>query len=437
MKLAIEDILITDRVRLVDKMATADLAASIKARGLINPITVWKRKSDGRYVLAAGEHRIEAYRLNNDTHIECTVLPLDHLSDLRASYAAKQVEIAENMQRKNLSYMEHGLMHDLAVRYANMDIQAAEAEALEAEAAARHRATEEARRKAEAEQDAAKRKELFEEVERKRSMEKNAVRDLESAQQRADNARLKVGYVVSGFEPSSKASAKVKIDPKQGVSKHGINKARAVVAASVGVSSSTIKRSQLSIDGIGGSDVAIQLRGTCLTTRDELEALAKLRKEYPTEAAEIIRMSIKNPNILYSASGKLGELRKEAKSKERDAMMLVAREDKAKAAAFVLPEVDNVSSALDKLYGLVVDMKLRDDCPEVHKMISMAMDLGKRLRGFNDPAKQKVTGTEHKYPVGKGAAAEKVRQQAKKDQDANNVKPPKPPTKKVVKSASK
>ena len=78
-----------------------ELAASILAQGLINPILVQKRAKDGKYVVIAGHRRYEAVKYLGLPHIECNIVD-DDLNDKDILAA----QIAENVQRKNMSAWE-------------------------------------------------------------------------------------------------------------------------------------------------------------------------------------------------------------------------------------------------------------------------------------------------------------------------------------------
>ena len=78
-----------------------ELAASILAQGLINPILVQKRAKDGKYVVIAGHRRYEAVKYLGLPHIECNIID-DDLNDKDILAA----QIAENVQRKNMSAWE-------------------------------------------------------------------------------------------------------------------------------------------------------------------------------------------------------------------------------------------------------------------------------------------------------------------------------------------
>ncbi len=76
--------------------AVRELADSISAVGLLNPITV-----DRDYILIAGLHRLEAARLLGWAEIECNVSSLEGLQ-------AELAEIDENFVRADLETLEFG-----------------------------------------------------------------------------------------------------------------------------------------------------------------------------------------------------------------------------------------------------------------------------------------------------------------------------------------
>jgi ParB family chromosome partitioning protein len=84
-----------------DEQALADLSASIKLQGLIQPITVRKVGSN-QYQLISGERRFRASKLAGLTHIPAYV---------RTANDQQMLEMAliENIQRENLNAMEVAL----------------------------------------------------------------------------------------------------------------------------------------------------------------------------------------------------------------------------------------------------------------------------------------------------------------------------------------
>lgn len=82
-----------------DDTALAELAASIKAQGLIQPVLVRPGKIDGQYEIVAGERRWRASKLAGLNEIECIVRPMDD----RESMA---IALIENLQREDLNPME-------------------------------------------------------------------------------------------------------------------------------------------------------------------------------------------------------------------------------------------------------------------------------------------------------------------------------------------
>lgn len=94
MKMAIDEIIVRPGRRKAGVYAVRELAESMKALGLLNPVTVSPNR-----VLIAGLRRLEAAKSLGWTEIECNVSDLD---ETRAELA----EIDENYVRCNLSAME-------------------------------------------------------------------------------------------------------------------------------------------------------------------------------------------------------------------------------------------------------------------------------------------------------------------------------------------
>ncbi len=96
-KLKVEDIVVKDRLRGVDSGKVERLKESIQRVGLIHPITV----SGG--VLVAGLHRLTAHRELGIEEIDCHIIDDDELLQ-------KEIEIDENLHRKELTVLERGKM---------------------------------------------------------------------------------------------------------------------------------------------------------------------------------------------------------------------------------------------------------------------------------------------------------------------------------------
>ena len=82
-----------------DPEALAQLADSIAANGLIQPIIVRSGKSDGYFEIVAGERRWRASKMAGLVEVPVIVMDLD---DQRAA----QVSLIENIQRENLNAIE-------------------------------------------------------------------------------------------------------------------------------------------------------------------------------------------------------------------------------------------------------------------------------------------------------------------------------------------
>ncbi|MDR2638664.1 MAG: ParB/RepB/Spo0J family partition protein [Helicobacteraceae bacterium] len=80
-----------------DDEALADLAASIKQHGLLQPIVVFEK--DGKFVLIAGERRLKASRLAGLNTIRAIVADINY-SKLR------ELALIENIQRQDLNPLE-------------------------------------------------------------------------------------------------------------------------------------------------------------------------------------------------------------------------------------------------------------------------------------------------------------------------------------------
>lgn len=96
MKIKISDIKINSGRRSTDQQNVEELVKSIKAVGLMNPITVTQDNT-----LIAGLHRVEAAKLLGWTEIECTISDAEGIQ-------AELAEIDENIVRARLSRHELG-----------------------------------------------------------------------------------------------------------------------------------------------------------------------------------------------------------------------------------------------------------------------------------------------------------------------------------------
>ena len=94
MKVKISNIKINPGRREAEPKAVEELARSITAVGLMNPVTL-----DQNNTLVAGLHRLEAAKLLGWTEIECTTIGMD-------SVQAKLAEIDENIVRTKLNRQE-------------------------------------------------------------------------------------------------------------------------------------------------------------------------------------------------------------------------------------------------------------------------------------------------------------------------------------------
>jgi ParB family transcriptional regulator, chromosome partitioning protein len=88
------------QTRLVDDDdALEELADSIKANGVVQPIVVRPAEEEGRYILILGERRLHASKKAGKTHVPSLVRRV-------SEQQAAEMTIVENLQREDLSPME-------------------------------------------------------------------------------------------------------------------------------------------------------------------------------------------------------------------------------------------------------------------------------------------------------------------------------------------
>ena len=92
--IAIDKVSIGSNRRPLKDQKVAELMQSIKANGLLNPITL-----DQNFTLIAGLHRLTACKLLGFTQIECKVVNCD-------ADQARLAEIDENLIRNELEALE-------------------------------------------------------------------------------------------------------------------------------------------------------------------------------------------------------------------------------------------------------------------------------------------------------------------------------------------
>jgi ParB/RepB/Spo0J family partition protein len=93
----------------------AELAADIKEKGLINPLTLRSNADGKRYTLMAGGRRLNACRL-----LQMETAPACVHSHELSELELRSIELAENIQRENLTWTEEvelkKAIHDLQVQ---------------------------------------------------------------------------------------------------------------------------------------------------------------------------------------------------------------------------------------------------------------------------------------------------------------------------------
>jgi chromosome segregation DNA-binding protein len=82
-----------------DQGALEELAASIKAQGLIQPVLVRPLQEQGKYEIVAGERRWRACQLAGLETMACIVRQMD-------DYESMAIALVENLQREDLNPIE-------------------------------------------------------------------------------------------------------------------------------------------------------------------------------------------------------------------------------------------------------------------------------------------------------------------------------------------
>lgn len=102
----IADIIVPERLRMVEEDHALAIQASIVEHGLINPITVRRTppatKPFRPYILVAGAHRLRAIELLDEAEIESVIVEADKLD-------AIMIEITENLFRNELSALDRAM----------------------------------------------------------------------------------------------------------------------------------------------------------------------------------------------------------------------------------------------------------------------------------------------------------------------------------------
>lgn len=103
-RILISDIVIPERLRVVEEEHAIAIAQSIVEHGLINPITVRSTPNakGGKYTLVAGAHRIRAEQINEEPEIDAMIVEGDKAE-------AQLIEITENLFRNELSVLDRAV----------------------------------------------------------------------------------------------------------------------------------------------------------------------------------------------------------------------------------------------------------------------------------------------------------------------------------------
>jgi ParB family chromosome partitioning protein len=87
-----------------------ELAASIRQKGIIQPLTVRKIQNDGEYELIAGERRLRAAKMAGLEKVPAYILDVTSKEDLL------EISLIENLQRKDLNAIEAAQGYDRLVK---------------------------------------------------------------------------------------------------------------------------------------------------------------------------------------------------------------------------------------------------------------------------------------------------------------------------------
>lgn len=419
-KLAIADIQVSDRLRLVNAGARDTIAASMQSRGQINPITVW-RTTAGHWRLAAGEHRLSAAKKLGWATIDCTEITMrTEWPDQRREMSARDIEITENLHRANLSSVESSVSHELLVQNAR-NIEAWEAEQIAAEAeaeTAKHVAEAAAARKAEKEARAEAKAAATRAEELRQSKAKAAAIAAAEAETKAAVEALK--RAEQDRKASQMREARHATDTPRGVdtvAKRTLTDSYTAVGKAAGIQPVTLRNSHDRITALGGVDAAKELFGTSLCTKAEVTSLGKLRKAYPKEAERLVAQAKKGQKV--SAQATLGGLEKERRESERQGKKMEARGDRSKSSRLALSPLHAALVAIEKLKGILRHADLASDLAVATKCTTDLMHMQYRLEQYRHVETAKPNGNEYKYGGTSTSADTEARAKAKRDQDSN------------------
>lgn len=101
-RIPLDAIAVGDRLRAVDPDHVAHIAASIAQIGQQAPIHLAPPGADGRHVLLAGAHRLEALRLLGQSFALAVIVDADALDE-------QLIEIDENLMRRELSELDRAV----------------------------------------------------------------------------------------------------------------------------------------------------------------------------------------------------------------------------------------------------------------------------------------------------------------------------------------
>jgi len=378
MQINLKDLVIpADRLRKVDPRTVEGLAEDFRnpEMGMINPITVWKR-SDGKWELIAGEHRVHAaLAVKWETiRAEQWQWQIDNpsASDEEVSLRSRYVEASENMKRKALSSADITYTDGVLLETADKLKKFAKADTLEADLKA-----------AEADDDE-------EELARLRKVKRD--REFRARRANASSSLSRVERAETGVLET--------------------------VATETGRSVQAVRKSVERRNAVGGLDMTAKLRGTSLSTEDEMLAVGELRKLAPEKAERVLVQATENKQV--SAVKVLEEVKADKRAADQKAKEEEALNDQAQAAQMVRDFLPAITGGLRSAKAKAKNLRIADACPELDKALDQIAALNDRLGQFViQSRKAKRLGNEAaKYPL-VDPATTKARDQAKADQAKN------------------
>ena len=369
----------TSRLRDVSKAGVEYIANSFDTVGQLQPIIVSKalpfdnapELDDDMLVLRAGAHRTAAAKHLNWHHIEAKELDLSGYSKEMAEIIVQIVEVDENLNRVDLDQAGRTRFTGARIKLTAKRNAVAKQEKAEARLAAANavRAEKVAAKKA-AKDKAAKAKAAaeFEAAERERK----------AADEQLRSART-----------SSLAN-------EQGLARRLDEETLTAVSDELGIKRAVVSNLNSWHSALGDAYLKA-VEGTRLGSQAELQAMVRLRKDFPKRADYVERMAVRSKetgevHLMVPPSGELGK-RTQEKQQMTAAEELKTPEGKRENFRKVCVALQSEIAKLVQALG-ILEHGERQNHPEVHRMQADIAALIERTRKRGE---QKRTGTEHRY----------------------------------------